>query len=57
MPVGHDQQLSAFCDGYERRIAECGRIDLKILGMDSEWHIAFNQPTRSLNSRTRLKTL
>lgn len=42
---------------YERQIAECGGIDLQILGIGSDGHIGFNEPTSSLSSRTRLKTL
>src|SRR5438876_863566 len=47
----------AFCQWYEGRIAECGGIDLQILGIGSDGHIAFNEPGSSLSSRTRLKTL
>lgn len=42
---------------YERRIAAAGGIDLQILGIGSNGHIGFNEPTSSLASRTRLKTL
>ncbi len=42
---------------YEQRIKECGGIDLQILGIGSDGHIAFNEPGSSLTSRTRLKTL
>ncbi|MGD8700488.1 MAG: glucosamine-6-phosphate deaminase, partial [Gemmatimonadales bacterium] len=47
----------SFCAWYEQRIAECGGIDLQILGIGSDGHIAFNEPTSSLSSSTRLKTL
>ncbi len=42
---------------YEQRIAAAGGIDLQILGIGSNGHIGFNEPTSSLASRTRLKTL
>lgn len=42
---------------YEQRIANAGGIDLQILGIGSNGHIGFNEPTSSLASRTRLKTL
>lgn len=42
---------------YERQISTMGGIDLQILGIGSNGHIGFNEPTSSLNSRTRLKTL
>jgi glucosamine-6-phosphate deaminase len=32
-------------------------VDLQILGIGSDGHIAFNEPGSSLSSRTRLKTL
>ena len=57
VPSGTTSNYPAFCDWYEKRIAECGGIDLQILGIGSDGHIAFNEPTSSLSSRTRLKTL
>jgi glucosamine-6-phosphate deaminase len=57
IPSGTTSNYHAFCQWYEARIAECGGIDLQILGIGSDGHIAFNEPTSSLSSRTRLKTL
>jgi glucosamine-6-phosphate deaminase len=57
IPSGTTSNYPAFCQWYEKRIAECGGIDLQILGIGSDGHIAFNEPTSSLSSRTRLKTL
>ncbi len=57
IPSGTTSNYHAFCTWYEQRIAECGGIDLQILGIGSDGHIAFNEPTSSLSSRTRLKTL
>ncbi len=57
IPSGTTRNHIAFCQWYERRIAECGGIDLQILGIGSDGHIAFNEPGSSLRSRTRLKTL
>ena len=45
------------CEKYESLINSCGGIDLQILGIGSDGHIAFNEPSSSLGSRTRLKTL
>ncbi|HEX4924885.1 MAG TPA: glucosamine-6-phosphate deaminase, partial [Bdellovibrionales bacterium] len=42
---------------YEARIAAAGGIDLQILGIGRNGHIGFNEPTSSLTSRTRIKTL
>jgi glucosamine-6-phosphate deaminase len=57
IPSGSTSNFPAFCEWYEQRIADCGGIDLQILGIGSDGHIAFNEPTSSLSSRTRLKTL
>lgn len=57
IPSGTTDNYRAFCAWYEQRIVEVGGIDLQILGIGSDGHIAFNEPTSSLNSRTRLKTL
>jgi glucosamine-6-phosphate deaminase len=57
IPSGTTSNYPAFCQWYEKRIAECGGIDLQILGIGSDGHIAFNEPGSSLSSRTRLKTL
>jgi len=57
IPSGTTSNYRSFCDWYERRIKECGGIDVQILGIGSDGHIAFNEPGSSLTSRTRLKTL
>jgi glucosamine-6-phosphate deaminase len=57
IPSGTTSNYPAFCQWYEQRIAESGGIDVQILGIGTDGHIAFNEPTSSLSSRTRLKTL
>lgn len=42
---------------YEALIAAAGGIDLQLLGIGSDGHLAFNEPGSSLASRTRIKTL
>ena len=42
---------------FEKQILQAGGIDLQILGIGANGHIGFNEPTSSLSSRTRLKTL
>lgn len=42
---------------YEALIAQSGGIDLQLLGIGRNGHIGFNEPTSSLASRTRVKTL
>jgi len=49
--------LEAQCEAFEDRLAEMGGIDIQVLGLGSNGHIGFNEPTSSLASRTRLKTL
>lgn len=41
------------CAAYERSIREAGGIDLQILGIGRNGHIAFNEPPASRDSRTR----
>jgi len=57
VPQGMAKDIDAFCDWYEKRIQECGGIDLQVLGIGGNGHIAFNEPGSSLGSRTRIKTL
>ena len=42
---------------YEDKIKLAGGIDLQILGIGANGHIGFNEPSSSLASRTRIKTL
>lgn len=57
IPDGNAKDIPKFCEQYERRIRESGGIDLQILGIGTEGHIGFNEPSSSLASRTRIKTL
>ncbi len=57
IPSGTTDNYEAFCRWYEERIRQCGGIDLQILGIGADGHIAFNEPGSSLGSRTRIKTL
>jgi glucosamine-6-phosphate deaminase len=45
------------CREYEEEIKRAGGIDLQIVGIGKDGHIGFNEPTSSLASRTRPKTL
>ena len=42
---------------YEDKIVQAGGVDLQILGIGANGHIGFNEPSSSLTSRTRIKTL
>ena len=57
IPDGMASDFETYCEHYERQIREVGGIDLQILGIGTDGHIAFNEPGSSLGSRTRLKTL
>ncbi len=56
-PDGSGSDLAGAPQRYEALITEAGGIDLQLLGVGSDGHIGFNEPTSSLGSRTRLKTL
>jgi glucosamine-6-phosphate deaminase len=57
VPDGMAPDIEAHCDWYESEILRHGGIDLQILGIGANGHIAFNEPGSSLGSRTRIKTL
>ncbi len=56
-PEATATDLADACRRYEDRIAAAGGLDLALLGVGRDGHIAFNEPTSSLGSRTRVKTL
>lgn len=56
-PDGLADDLAAACADYERAIADAGGVDLQLLGIGTDGHVAFNEPGSSLASRTRIKTL
>lgn len=57
IPDGMAADIEAHCRWYEAQIRKVGGIDLQILGIGSNGHLAFNEPGSSLGSRTRIKTL
>lgn len=54
---GKATDLTAECQRYEATIQSYGGIELLIGGLGENGHIAFNEPTSSLSSRTRVTTL
>ena len=56
-PDGFAEDLEAAGPAYEAAIRAAGGVDVQLLGVGSNGHIGFNEPTSSLNSRTRIKTL
>jgi glucosamine-6-phosphate deaminase len=57
IPNGMAPDIPLFCEQYEESIMNAGKIDLQVLGIGSDGHIGFNEPSSSLASRTRIKTL
>ncbi|MGE5340519.1 MAG: glucosamine-6-phosphate deaminase [Candidatus Omnitrophota bacterium] len=57
IPDGLAPDIVSFCRQYEGAIHAAGGIDLQILGIGRDGHIGFNEPSSSLASRTRIKTL
>ncbi len=57
VPPALASDVPAACREYEMSIAAAGGIDLQLLGIGRDGHIGFNEPTSSLASRTRIKTL
>src|SRR5699024_7525037 len=56
-PRGRTVDPAAEAAAYDERLREAGGVDLQILGIGSNGHIAFNEPGSSLGSRTRVVTL
>ncbi|TKW68806.1 MAG: glucosamine-6-phosphate deaminase [Paracoccus denitrificans] len=57
LPRGDAPDPAAEAEEYEARIARAGGISLQLLGIGRNGHIGFNEPTSSLASPTRIKTL
>ena len=49
--------LDAECARYERAIAAAGGLDLCLLGIGGNGHVAFNEPGSAFDSRTRVVDL
>ena len=56
-PDGSAADIPAACQAYEDAIAAAGGVDLQLLGVGTDGHIAFNEPGSSFASRTRIKSL
>ena len=57
VPECFDNNFDSACSSYENEIYKRGGIGLQLLGVGSNGHIGFNEPTSSFQSRTRVKTL
>lgn len=56
-PDGTNPDPHAAAADYEELLKNSGGVDIQILGVGTNGHIGFNEPSSSLNSHTRLKTL
>lgn len=56
-PDGTAADIPAACLAYEEAITAAGGVDLQLLGVGTDGHIAFNEPGSSFASRTRIKSL
>jgi glucosamine-6-phosphate deaminase len=56
-PDGLAADLEAECARYEAAIEAAGGLDLAVLGLGRNGHLAFNEPGGSLASRTRIEML
>lgn len=57
VPDGSAADLEAACADYERAIRAAGGVDVQLLGIGTDGHLGFNEPSSSLASRTRVVTL
>ena len=57
IPSGVTEDVPSHCAQYEKMIQEAGGIDIQLLGIGTDGHLGFNEPTSSFKSRTRIKTL
>ena len=51
------EDMVSYCHSYERLIHDHGGIDVQLLGIGINGHLAFNEPMSSFRSRTRVSLL
>ena len=52
VPSGTSDDVDAFCEWYDEQIEAAGGIDIQLLGIGGNGHIAFNEPGTAVFSRT-----
>jgi glucosamine-6-phosphate deaminase len=57
LPDGKANDFQISCQEYENDIQRAAGIDLQVLGIGSNGHIAFNEPSSPRDSRTRVVSL
>ena len=57
VPNGLAENLEEECKNYDRKIEEFGGIDVQLLGIGNNGHIAFNEPGEELSAGTHIISL
>lgn len=57
IPNGRAEDLDDYCKEYDNLIEDKGDIDIQILGIGENGHIAFNEPDKELNIGTSVVDL
>jgi glucosamine-6-phosphate deaminase len=57
VPNGLAQNLEEECKNYDNKIEELGGIDVQLLGIGNNGHIAFNEPGDELSAGTHIISL
>lgn len=57
IPDGKAQDLGEYCKKYDEMITESGGIELLLLGIGEDGHIAFNEPAEFLSVGTNIAKL
>lgn len=57
VPDGKTEDLLNFCKDYDKGIEEAGGVDLQLLGIGTNGHIAFNEPADELPANTSIAKL
>lgn len=57
VPDGKAENLEEYCQAYDKLIEECGGVDIQILGIGTNGHIAFIEPADQLATSTSVVKL
>lgn len=52
-----EADVDSYCAAFEQKIADCGGIDIQLLGIGRTGHIGFNEPGSTMESETRMVVL
>ena len=57
VPDGKAENLEEYCKKYDEMIIDAGGIDIQVLGIGENGHIAFNEPAEALSPGTNIARL